>query len=99
MNDKWISEGVFKAIEDATNVHLELTVVDNSNYTRKGFLGRFLPHFPLHHPRSTLKLRMSPARRCPVSDYVSICHDIYSKRFYMYYLNCTLRSRKYILSL
>ena len=35
MNDKWISEGVFKAIEDATNVHLELTVVDNSNYTDK----------------------------------------------------------------
>lgn len=35
MNDKWINEGVFKAIEEATNVHLELTVVDNSNYTDK----------------------------------------------------------------
>ena len=54
MNDKWISEGVFKAIEDATNVHLELTVVDNSNYTDKVSLAVYFRHFPLHHPQDLL---------------------------------------------
>ena len=35
MTDAWQTEGIFKAIEDATNVHLDLTIVDNSNYTDK----------------------------------------------------------------
>ena len=35
MKDTWQTEGIFKAIEEATNVHLELTIVDNSNYTDK----------------------------------------------------------------
>ena len=35
MKDTWQTEGIFKAIEDATNVHLELTIVDNSNYSDK----------------------------------------------------------------
>ena len=35
MKDTWQTEGVFKAIEDATNVHLDLTIVDNSNYNDK----------------------------------------------------------------
>lgn len=51
MNDKWISEGVFKAIEEATNVHLELTVVDNSNYTDKVSLAVSSGTSPLHHPQ------------------------------------------------
>lgn len=35
MKDTWQTEGIFKAIEDATNVHLDLTIVDNSNYSDK----------------------------------------------------------------
>lgn len=35
MKDTWQTEGIFKAIEEATNVKLELTIVDNSNYNDK----------------------------------------------------------------
>lgn len=35
IKDSWQSDGVFKAIEDLTNVHLDITIVDNSNYNDK----------------------------------------------------------------
>lgn len=35
MKETWQTEGIFKAIKDATNVDLDLTIVDNSNYTDK----------------------------------------------------------------
>ena len=35
MTERWQTEGIFKAIEDATNVRLDLNIVDNSNYTDK----------------------------------------------------------------
>ena len=54
MNDKWISEGVFKAIEDATNVHLELTVVDNSTTPIRFPWPLSSGTSPLHHPQDLL---------------------------------------------
>lgn len=35
MKETWQTEGIFKAIKDATNVDLDLTIVDNSNYSDK----------------------------------------------------------------
>lgn len=35
MVDTWLSEGVFKKIEEKTNVHLEITAYDSSVYTDK----------------------------------------------------------------
>jgi len=73
MNDKWINEGVFKAIEEATNVHLELTVVDNSNYTDKVSLAVSSGTSPYIIPK-IYKLRMSPAAALsPSPTMSSIC--------------------------
>lgn len=35
MTDLWQSEGVFKKIEDATNVHLDITAFDSNDYNQK----------------------------------------------------------------
>lgn len=71
MNDKWISEGVFKAIEEATNVHLELTVVDNSNYTDKVSLAVSSGTAPYIIPKIyTETAYVTGGGVVPVSDYV-----------------------------
>lgn len=71
MNDKWINEGVFKAIEDATNVHLELTVVDNSNYTDKVSLAVSSGTSPYIIPKIyTETAYVTGGGVVPVSDYV-----------------------------
>ena len=71
MNDKWISEGVFKAIEDATNVHLELTVVDNSNYTDKVSLAVSSGTSPYIIPKIYSETAyVTGGGVVPVSDYV-----------------------------
>ena len=71
MNDKWISEGVFKAIEEATNVHLELTVVDNSNYTDKVSLAVSSVTSPYNIPKIyTETAYVTGGGVVPVSDYV-----------------------------
>ena len=71
MNDKWINEGVFKAIEDATNVHLELTVVDNSNYTDKVSLAVSSGTSPYIIPKIYSETAyVTGGGVVPVSDYV-----------------------------
>lgn len=71
MNDKWINEGVFKAIEEATNVHLELTVVDNSNYTDKVSLAVSSGTSPYIIPKIyTETAYVTGGGVVPVSDYV-----------------------------
>ena len=71
MNDKWINEGVFKAIEEATNVHLELTVVDNSNYTDKVSLAVSSGISPYIIPKIyTETAYVTGGGVVPVSDYV-----------------------------
>ena len=71
MNDKWINEGVFKAIEEATNVHLELTVVDNSNYTDKVSLAVSSGTSPYIIPKIYSETAyVTGGGVVPVSDYV-----------------------------
>lgn len=71
MNDKWINEGVFKAIEEATNVHLDLTVVDNSNYTDKVSLAVSSGTSPYIIPKIYSETAyVTGGGVAPVSDYV-----------------------------
>lgn len=71
MTDQWQSEGIFKAIEDATNVHLELTVVDNSNYNDKVSLAVSSGEAPYIIPKIYSETAyVSGGGVVPVSDYV-----------------------------
>lgn len=71
MKDTWQTEGIFKAIEDATNVHLELTVVDNSNYTDKVSLAVSSGDSPYIIPKIyDEKAYVTGGGIVPVSDYV-----------------------------
>lgn len=71
MKDTWQTEGIFKAIEDATNVHLELTIVDNSNYTDKVSLAVSSGDAPYIIPKIyDEKAYVTGGGIVPVSDYV-----------------------------
>lgn len=71
MKDTWQTEGIFKAIEDATNVHLELTIVDNSNYTDKVSLAVSSGDSPYIIPKVyDEKAYVTGGGIVPVSDYV-----------------------------
>lgn len=71
MKDTWQTEGIFKAIEDATNVHLELTIVDNSNYTDKVSLAVSSGESPYIIPKVyDEKAYVTGGGIVPVSDYV-----------------------------
>lgn len=71
MTDAWQTEGIFKAIEDATNVHLDLTIVDNSNYTDKVSLAVSSGDAPYIIPKIyTETAYVSGGGIVPVSDYV-----------------------------
>ena len=71
MTEAWQTEGIFKAIEDATNVHLELTIVDNSNYTDKVSLAVSSGEAPYIIPKIyTETAYVSGGGIVPVSDYV-----------------------------
>lgn len=82
MNDKWINEGVFKAIEEATNVHLELTVVDNSNYTDKVSLAVSSGTSPYIIPKIYSETAyVTGGGVVPVSDYVQYLYVEMLKSF------------------
>lgn len=71
MTDAWQTEGIFKAIEEATNVHLELTIVDNSNYTDKVSLAVSSGEAPYIIPKIYSETAyVSGGGVVPVSDYV-----------------------------
>lgn len=71
MKDTWQTEGIFKAIEEATNVHLELTIVDNSNYTDKVSLAVSSGDSPYIIPKIyDEKAYVTGGGVVPVSDYV-----------------------------
>ena len=71
MKDTWQTEGIFKAIEEATNVHLELTIVDNANYTDKVSLAVSSGESPYIIPKIyDEKAYVTGGGVVPVSDYV-----------------------------
>lgn len=71
MKDTWQTEGIFKAIEEATNVHLELTIVDNANYTDKVSLAVSSGDSPYIIPKIyDEKAYVTGGGVVPVSDYV-----------------------------
>lgn len=71
MTEAWQTEGIFKAIEEATNVHLELTIVDNSNYTDKVSLAVSSGEAPYIIPKIYSETAyVSGGGVVPVSDYV-----------------------------
>lgn len=71
MKDTWQTEGIFKAIEEATNVHLELTIVDNANYTDKVSLAVSSGDSPYIIPKVyDEKSYVTGGGVVPVSDYV-----------------------------
>ena len=71
MKDTWQTEGIFKAIEEATNVHLELTIVDNANYTDKVSLAVSSGDSPYIIPKVyDEKAYVTGGGVVPVSDYV-----------------------------
>ena len=71
MKDTWQTEGIFKAIEEATNVHLDLTIVDNANYTDKVSLAVSSGDSPYIIPKIyDEKAYVTGGGVVPVSDYV-----------------------------
>ena len=71
MKETWQTEGIFKAIEEATNVHLDLTIVDNANYTDKVSLAVSSGDSPYIIPKIyDEKAYVTGGGVVPVSDYV-----------------------------